>query len=350
MRHARRPAVRLRLRMFQRLVLLFLALAPVLLAPAALPAQGRVIVDTIRSRALQGNRIGDTPNREVFVYTPPSYDRTPNRRFPVLYLLHGFTSQPREWLDGTYQGLDLQQTMDSLWRVDAGEFLVVMPNADNAMGGGFYVNSAAFGKWDDFVSQELVQYIDARYRTRTDRASRGLAGQSMGGFGALYLAQTHANVFGTVYAMSPCCTGLIGELAPDSDVWPYVRDSTTVPPPALAGRVRIARAMTAAFGAPHDQPGAWSTFLPLDLLAKDAAGMRRSCAVVIEYGLDDAIASVSLGARAFADALARAKIPYRLDAFAGGHTDRTRQRFEQRVLPFFAQQFSGAAPNGNCTP
>ena len=327
-----------------RLLLLVLCLP----APAA--AQGRILVDTIRSRSIAGNAIGDTPNREVFVYTPPSYDRTPTRRYPVLYLLHGFTSQPREWLDGSYQGLDLQQTMDSLWRVDAGEFLVVMPNADNAMGGGFYVNSAAFGKWEDFVSQELVQYIDARYRTRTDRASRGLAGQSMGGFGALYLAQKHANVFGTVYAMSPCCTGLVGELAPTSDVWRYVRDTTLAPPPALRGSVRLARAMTAAFGAPYDQPGAWAQFLPLDLLTKDASGLRRSCAVVIEYGVDDAIASVPLGSRAFTDALARAKIPYRLDAFAGGHTDRTRQRFEQRVLPFFAQQFSGAAPSGNCTP
>ena len=308
------------------------------------------MVDTLRSKAITGNTIGDTPNREVFVYTPPSYDRTPNRRFPVLYLLHGFTSHPREWLDGTYQGLDLQQTMDSLWRVDAGEFLVVMANADNTMGGGFYVNSAAFGKWDDFVSKELVHYIDGRYRTRTDRASRGLAGQSMGGFGALYLAQKHSDVFGMVYAMSPCCTALVGELAPDSEAWRYVRDSTLAAPPAMAGSVRRARTMTAAFGAPYDQPGAWAQFLPLDLLAKDATGLRRTCAVVIEYGLDDAIASVPLGSRAYADALARAKIPYRLDAFAGGHTDRTRQRFEQRVLPYFAQQFSGAAPSGNCTP
>ena len=108
--------------------------------------------------------------------------------------------------------------------------------------------------------------------------------------------------------------------------------------------------MTAAFAAPFDQPGAWSKFLPVDRLTKDATGLRRSCAVVIEYGLDDAIASVPLGSRAYADALARAKIPYRLDAFAGGHTDRTRQRFEQRVLPFFAQQFSGAAPGSPCPP
>ncbi len=317
---------------------------------ASATAQGRILVDTIRSKALAGNAIGDTPNREVFVYTPPSYDRTPNRRFPVLYLLHGFTSHPREWLDGSYQGLDLQQTMDSLWRVDAGEFLVVMPSADNAMGGGFYVNSAAFGKWEDFVADELVRFIDARYRTRPERVSRGLAGQSMGGFGALYLAQKRGDVFGSVYAMSPCCSALVGELAPSSDVWRYVRDTTLAPPPAMAGRVRIARAMTAAFGGAYDTPGVWSKFLPVDLLAQNATSMKRSCAVVIEYGLDDAITSVPLGSRAFADELARAKIPYRLDAFAGGHTDRTRQRFEQRVLPFFSQQFSGAAPNGNCAP
>ncbi|WP_309672131.1 alpha/beta hydrolase-fold protein [Gemmatimonas sp.] len=322
----------------------------VLCLPAPLTAQGRILVDTIRSKALSGNAIGDTPNREVFVYTPPSYDRTPNRRFAVLYLLHGFTSHPREWLDGSYQGLDLQQTMDSLWRVDAGEFLVVMPNADNAMGGSFYVNSSAFGNWDDFVSQELVRYIDARYRTRPGRAARGLAGQSMGGFGALYIAQKHSDVFGSVYAMSPCCTGMVGELAPTSEVWRYLRDSTLTPLPTMAGSVRLARAMTAAFGAPYDKAGAWSRFLPVDQLTKDATGLRRSCAVVIEYGLDDAIASVPLGSRAYADALARAKIPYRLDAFAGGHTDRTRQRFEQRVLPFFAQQFSGAAPGSPCTP
>lgn len=329
---------------FLRLLLL------VLCFPAPAVGQGRILVDTIRSKSLAGNAIGDTPDREVFVYTPPSYDRVANRRFPVLYLLHGFTSHPREWLDGTYQGLDLQKTMDSLWRVDAGEFLVVMPSANNAMGGGFYVNSTAFGKWEDFIADDLVRFIDARYRTRPDRASRGLAGQSMGGFGALHVAQKRSSVFGAVYAMSPCCTAMVGELAPTSDVWRFVSDTTQAPRPALAGSVRLARAMTAAFGASHDQPGAWSPFLPLDLFTRDASGMRRSCAVVIEYGLDDAIASVALGSRAFADALARAKIPFRLDAFAGGHTDRTRQRFEQRVLPFFAQQFSGVAPNGNCTP
>ncbi len=266
----------------------------------------------------------------------------------MLYLLHGFTSHPREWLDGTYQGFDLQKSMDSLWRVDAGEFLVVMPHADNAMGGSFYVNSTAFGRWEDFVADELVSFIDARYRTRPDRASRGIAGQSMGGFGALYLAQRRAALFGTAYAMSPCCMGTVGELAAGSDIWSYVGDSTKAVPPPLSGAVRIGRAMTEAFGAPHTNSNTWSSFLPIDLLSRDARPLRTSCGIVIEYGLDDAIASVSLGTRAFAEGLAKANVPYRLDAFRGGHVDRTRTRFEQRVLPYFAQQFTEAAGGGAC--
>ena len=108
-----------------------------LLVPARLPAQGRIQVDTLHSRALIGNRIGDTPDREVYLYLPPSYDRTPTRRYPVVYLLHGITSHPREWLDGSYQGFDLRQVMDSLIAAGMTEYLVVMPHSDNAAGGTF---------------------------------------------------------------------------------------------------------------------------------------------------------------------------------------------------------------------
>jgi hypothetical protein len=66
--------------MRRSLALALLLLVLVLCIPAPATAQGRILVDTLRSKAIAGNAIGDTPNREVFVYTPPSYDRTPNRR------------------------------------------------------------------------------------------------------------------------------------------------------------------------------------------------------------------------------------------------------------------------------
>jgi len=192
------------------------------------------VIETLHSQALRGNALGDTPDRKVTIYLPPSYESERARRYPVLYLLHGMTSDSKVWLDGTYQGLDLLTAMDELARTGSAEYLVVMPMADNSLGGSFYVNSQAFGGWDDFVAAELVRFVDARYRTRPDRDHRGLAGQSMGGFGALYLAGRHPDVFGHVYAMSACCLDFVGELAPDSKEW-------------SAPRAPWIRAMAAAF-------------------------------------------------------------------------------------------------------
>jgi hypothetical protein len=101
--------------------------------------------------------------------------REPKRRFPVLYLLHGFTSVPSEWLDGSYPGLNLQMAMDSLLgEKPRDEFLVVMPDANSRLGGGFYTNSPVSGGWADFVVRDLVGYIDGHYRTQANRLDRDL--------------------------------------------------------------------------------------------------------------------------------------------------------------------------------
>ncbi len=165
-----------------------LALLSCLLAlcAPAFAGQGRIVVETLHAQALEGNRIGDTADRRVTIYLPASYDRDPARRYPVVYLLHGATSDPREWLDGTYQGMDLRVALDAV--ADDAAYIVVMPMADNALGGAFYVDSVAFGRWEQAIVDELVAFVDARFRTLPSRESRGLAGQSMGGFGALSLA------------------------------------------------------------------------------------------------------------------------------------------------------------------
>jgi S-formylglutathione hydrolase FrmB len=226
-----------------------------------------------------------------------------------------------------------------------------------------------------------VAFIDARYRTRADRRDRGLAGQSMGGFGALSIAQGHADTFGSVYAMSPCCLDLVGDLAPGSEVWKWAAPAAVVARPQ-AGRARIARAMAAAFAptealravapggradstsllAPlpfvEDANGAervegavlqrWRAFLPVHRLTRDPSPLRRACAVGIDFGTSDEIASVPAGARAYSAALTRAGIVHTLSAFDGKHVDRTRERFEQHVLPFFSATFSGRRVRPGC--
>ena len=216
------------------------------------------------------------------------------------------------------------------------------------------MNSAAFGRWEDFISDELVRYVDGRYRTRPDRAARGIAGQSMGGFGALYLAGTHSTEFGSVYAMSPCCLGFVGDLAPvpgPGGRWP------------ASTRTGLIKAMATAF-APADRLDGnqgpmpyvgdstglwkmdtatvrtWHRFLPLDRLERDPKPYRVLRAIGLDAGRQDQITNVPRGAEAFAAALKRAGIKHHFEEYDGGHVDRARERFEAALLPFFGQVFT----------
>lgn len=328
------------------------------LVPCGVQAHSKVVVETVHSRALEGNRIGDTSDRAVTIYLPPSYAHSPDRRYPVVYLLHGATSDPKEWFDGSYQGMDLKASLDA--QAAAGEFIVVMPMADNRYGGGFYVNSPAFGNWEDFVARELVAYVDQHFRTLPVRASRGLAGQSMGGFGALYLAGRHDKVFGHVYAVSPCCLDFVGELSKGGKYW-------TVAPAGLL------KSMALAFG---PDPGGdvdqavppvpyragtdgnvkaypevihtWQRYLPTPRLVRDPKPYRRLCSIGLEAGTQDHISNVTLGAEAFSLALSRAGIAHDFVEYPGGHVDHARERFEAAMIPFFAKALASPGHRGTC--
>lgn len=326
-----------------------IALCATLMFPASGLGQGRIVVTTVHASILE-NQIGDAIDRSVTIYLPPSYDRDTSRRYPVAYLLHGATSDPKEWLDGSYQGLDLGVALDQ--QAGNAEYVVVMPLANNSFGGTFYVNSAAFGHWEDFIATELVAFVDTRFRTLPTRQSRALVGQSMGGFGALYLAGRHTDTFGYVYAMSPCCLAFLGDLAPDSDRWrneprgwlramalafsptASAASALSSPPlpfaPAAGGQLEEVAAVAAS----------WRDHMPLYRLAGDPSAYRKLCAIALEAGQQDEIPSVTLGAAAFSRELNRAGITHTYDEFIGGHTNRTRERFERTVLPFLARVLS----------
>jgi enterochelin esterase-like enzyme len=214
----RRPPERLSVQMLFRGLLI--ALVGTVCGARSAWSQGRLVWDSVHSVALEHNRLGDSATRRLLIYLPPSYPRSPGRRYPVLYLLHGVTSDPVEWVDGSYAGLNLQTAMDSLVARDSmPEFIVVMPDANNRLGGGFYTNSPVTGGWADFVVRDLAAYVDRHYRTMADREHRALAGHSMGGFGALVLGFAHPDRFGLLYSMSPCCVSFVGEFGPTSPTW-----------------------------------------------------------------------------------------------------------------------------------
>src|SRR5688572_30390298 len=163
-------------------------------------------VDTVAAPTLRANLIGDPDWREATVYLPPGYSRNRSKRYPVIYLLHGFAADHRVFVRGPYGNMNVRISMDSLIEKGAiRDMIVVTPNARNFFDGSFYMNSPVTGHWEDFVVRDLVSHVDRKYRTIRSRNGRGIAGHSMGGYGALRIAMRNPDTFSAVYALSPCC-------------------------------------------------------------------------------------------------------------------------------------------------
>jgi len=160
---------------------------------------GRVVVELFESDLLRGNAAGDPHVRRIPVYLPPSYDSAPERRYPVVYVLTGFTGRGRMLLNDNPWSPALDQRMDGLIASGAcGEMILVMPDCFTCYGGSQYINSSATGPYEDHLVRELVPHVDRRYRTLADRTHRGVAGKSSGGYGAMVMGMRHADVFGAI--------------------------------------------------------------------------------------------------------------------------------------------------------
>lgn len=164
---------------------------------------GRVHVERFESAVLRGNPAGDPHVRSIPVYLPPSYDRSPVRRYPVVFVLAGFTGRGRMLLNDNpwSPGLDLR--MDRL--IASGtcaEMILVLPDCFTRYGGSQYLNSSATGRYEDHVVEELVPWVERTFRTLPGREHRGIAGKSSGGYGALVLGMRHPDLFGAVVSHS----------------------------------------------------------------------------------------------------------------------------------------------------
>jgi len=168
----------------------------------------RLLSITVHSPSLEGNLLGDSPYRNVIIYLPPGYHDKENREkeYPVIYLLHGIDADYHLWTSGELwlgKGWSIADVADYLIEDSTIQpMLIVMPSARNRYSGSWYVNSEVAGGWEDFIVQDLISEIDKNYRTVKSPLGRGVAGHSMGGFGAIWIGLNNPDKYGAVYGMS----------------------------------------------------------------------------------------------------------------------------------------------------
>ena len=162
------------------------------------PPRGRIERMRIEATSVRDNLLGDPATRTVDVYLPQGYDDS-NEDYPLLVALAGFTGSGLKLHGWQAFSESVPQRMDRL--VDSGAMgpvVIAFPDGFTSLGGNQYINSAATGRWEDFILEEMIPAIESSFRVRRDPASRAVFGKSSGGYGALIHGLKHADAWGAV--------------------------------------------------------------------------------------------------------------------------------------------------------
>jgi enterochelin esterase-like enzyme len=317
--------------------------------PAVVPGAKAVMVERIKihGKALEGNLEGDAVDRDVLVFLPPSYTREKSRRYPVVYALHGYSIGAEQWS----HEIHVPQTIEGAFAQGAKEMIVVMPDSKTLHNGSMYSSSVTTGDFERFIAHDVVEYIDAHYRTISERASRGLVGHSMGGYGATRIGMKHSDVFGSLYIMNPCCLSPRPE--PDPEV---AKALETVKAPEDSAKLSFfARATLATAAAWSPDPKHPPLYLDLptkdgqpqpDVLARWTANaalafvdqyidsLRRYHGISIDVGDQDGL---RVDTAKLHDVLDKYEIANSFEVYSGTHTSKVADRIQNHVIPFFSQ-------------
>ena len=329
--------------------------------------RGRVELARFESRVLRGNAAGDPHERLVPVYLPPGYDAEPARRFPVVFVLAGFTGRGRMLLNDQPWSPALDDRMDALIAAGSPELILVMPDCFTRFGGSQYVDSAATGRYETHLVDELVPWVDERWRTLAARDHRGIAGKSSGGFGALRLGMRHANLFGALachsgdmlfeYCYRPDFPRACSVLQEAGGIGHFLEAFVAKPQkgkddfstlnivgmaacysPETGAELGVGLPFDLATGLPRaDVWERWLAFDPLRLLPAHADALGSLRLLYLDCGTRDEF-HLHHGARAFTAELRRLGIAHTYEEYADGHMN-VSYRYD-KSLPALARALS----------
>jgi S-formylglutathione hydrolase FrmB len=165
--------------------------------PWSFEAKGRTDEHVVDSRALRGNALGDPHERPVWVSTPPGYDDDAERRYPSVYVIQGLTGQLDAWRNRSPFRRNFPELADDLFaRGEAPPMIVVWVDCWTSLGGSQFLDSPGTGNYLTYLCDEIVPFVDERYRTIADRDHRGIQGKSSGGYGAMVVPMLRPDLWG----------------------------------------------------------------------------------------------------------------------------------------------------------
>jgi enterochelin esterase-like enzyme len=330
--------------------------------PPVIPGAKPVTVEHIKihGASLEDNLEGEAVDRDVFVFLPPSYQKDKHHRYPVVYALHGYSIGAEQW---THE-IHVPRTIEGAFAQGAKEMIVVLPDSKTGYGGSMYSSSVTTGDFEKFIAHDVVEYIDAHYRTIPNRTSRGLAGHSMGGYGATRIGMKYPDVFGSLYIMSPCCLSPRPSPPPDSlgdpnssSAGKELEDAAAAlkSPGDSASLPFFTRAQLASAAAwspdPKNPPlyfdlptmggvpqagilAKWAANAPLAFVDQYIDNLRQYRAISIDVGDQDGL---RVDTKKLHEILDSYGIRNNFETYPGTHTSAVADRFQNHVLPFFSQ-------------
>jgi len=320
---------------------------------------------TIPAPSLAESLIGEAIEQEIGVYLPPGYQDGPEL-YPVLYFLTDFDG------DYIFSLIHLSDAMESWVGSRYPGFIVVSVKGQNRFGGSFYANSPITGNWEDYITQDLVSYMDTNYRTLATPEYRFLCGHGMGGAAVINIAMNRPGLFGKVYAMSP--TVMSGRYYPyafnldqlkglqtryeDMDTSAAVSDYNSASLlDSISPNFTTAYASAFAYDGSKKPP---YVFIPSSRkdwrryesgigdwdkkISRNADALKTLDGFKIDYGIQDQFAWLSLTIRDMEQSLIAYEIPCVIEPYLGGHSDQIPFRLREAVIPWFVI-YSSALPD-----
>ena len=318
--------------------------------------KGTVIHERFLAASIRGNPAGEDALRRVTIYLPPGYDQS-KQHYPVIYFLHGMYGED----SATMTDLEINDLLDTaIASKHIKPVIFVLPNSFTKYKGSFYTNSTLTGNWADYIANDVVGYVDQHFRTIPNKNSRGIAGASMGGNGALKMGMLFPGIFSSVYATTPATLNWSDGINPNIDAFKIISNAKSETD--LANNVSamimvdLGRTYSPDIHKPPfyaDMPAyyigdslvidtsvvnKWTQNFATNMIDAHVDALKSLKAIKLDWGRNDAARHVPVTCLQFSKKLEWYGIHHFAEEYLGGHAEHlagTDGRIYTEILPFF---------------